>query len=51
MEIELECVQRNIDKKCKRDCANCDLVLPDDEVVAAYVEVISMLKKQEDDLK
>ena len=51
MEIERECVQRNIDKKCDRNCESCDLVLPDKDVVTAYDEVIQMLKSGEDDLK
>ena len=51
MEIERECVQRNVDKKCDRECAKCDLVLPDVEVLKAYDEVITLLKNSTDDLR
>ena len=51
MEIELECVKRNAEKKCDRNCADCDLVLPDDIVIGAYHTVINMLKRNEDDLR
>lgn len=54
MEIERECVQRNVDKHCNRHCEACDLVLPDDIVLSAYDTVIRMLKNrehEEDDLK
>lgn len=51
MEIERECVQRNVDNLCDRECAGCDLVLPDDVVLAAYDDVIQRYKRNEDDLK
>ena len=51
VEIERECVQRNIDKKCDRNCENCNLVLPDKDVIDAYDEVIHLLKRREDDLR
>jgi len=40
---EKECVIRNI-KGCNRDCANCDLVLPDTTVVEAYNNAITLLQ-------
>lgn len=51
MEIKKECAQRNIDKKCDRNCESCDLRLPDKDIMAAYDNVIQMLKRQDDDLK
>lgn len=51
MEIERECVDRNIRKECDRNCEKCNLVLPDKEVLDAYDEVIQMLKRQDDDLR
>ena len=51
MEIERECVNRNIRKECDRNCEKCNLVLPDKEVLDAYDEVIQMLKRQDDDLR
>lgn len=43
MFIELECVQRNIDHKCNRDCANCDLVQTDEDLIQAYQAAIFAL--------
>ena len=51
MEIERECVHRNSEGRCDRNCNDCDLVLPDDIVLNAYDKVIKMLKQEEDDLK
>lgn len=39
---EKECVIRNI-KGCDRDCANCDLVLPDQQILDAYDHAIGLL--------
>lgn len=50
LEIERECVTRD----CDRDCANCDLVQEQDEIVAMYDEVISRMRRDamlEDDMK
>lgn len=33
--IELECIYRNIDR-CDRNCAECDLVQKDEDLIAAY---------------
>ena len=35
MDIELQCVHRNI-IGCDRDCANCDLVQKDTDLIEAY---------------
>lgn len=45
MQNELDCVLRNEAEKCNRDCANCDLVLPTEDVVSAYEVVIKNLEK------
>lgn len=33
--IELECIYRNIEG-CDKDCAKCDLVQKDEDLIAAY---------------
>lgn len=33
--IELQCIYRNIEG-CNRDCAKCDLVQKDEDLIAAY---------------
>lgn len=43
IEHEKECVKRNI-RGCNRDCANCDLVLPDADIIAAYNFTLSVLR-------
>ncbi len=43
LKIERKCVQRNIDGQCNRDCAKCDLVQPDSEVIEMYTEAIDRL--------
>ncbi|MBR4683180.1 MAG: hypothetical protein IKP06_07810 [Elusimicrobiaceae bacterium] len=43
IEHEKECVNRNI-RGCNRDCAKCDLVLPDADIIAAYNYVLSVLR-------
>lgn len=40
LKIERECVQRNHDGRCNRDCANCELVQIDTELLEMYDEVI-----------
>lgn len=40
LKIERECVQRNHDGRCDRDCANCELVQIDTELLEMYDEVI-----------
>lgn len=41
LKIERECVQRNHDGSCNRDCANCDLVQIDTDLLEMYDEVIT----------
>lgn len=43
---EKKCVMRNIAIACNRDCYDCDLVLPDEQVAAGYYAAIEALKKQ-----
>ena len=43
VENEKLCVLRNMHKTCNRDCAKCDLVLPDSVVIGAYNTVLSIL--------
>lgn len=45
IETELRCVQSN----CDRDCAKCELVMDQNEIVNAYKQVIEMLEHQPDD--
>lgn len=40
LKIERECIQRNCDKKCDRDCGQCDLVQKDEDLVELYDELI-----------
>lgn len=42
---EKACVERNIEG-CTRDCANCDLLLPDKDILAAYDTAIAMLEER-----
>lgn len=51
LEIERECVKRNVRKDCDRDCGNCDLVLEDEEILTAYTLAISILKTIHGDRK
>ena len=43
IEHEKECVLRNIKKQCNRDCAKCDLILPDMDIVNAYNYALAVL--------
>lgn len=43
MENEKACVLKNING-CDRDCANCELALPDDVILEAYDAVIMFTK-------
>lgn len=36
MDIELQCVRRNICKICDRNCGECDLVQKDTDLIEAY---------------
>lgn len=51
LNIEKECVKRNINKDCNRDCGSCDLVLEDEEILTAYILAISILKNVHGDRK
>lgn len=44
MKIERECVIRNIKQQCNRDCANCDLVQKDSDVLGAFDAAIASLE-------
>ena len=43
LEQEKECVLRQDTPKCNRDCKNCDLLLPTEDVIAAYETAIEIL--------
>ena len=43
LKIERECVKRNI-QGCDRDCAKCDLVQTDEELLEMYDYVIEQMK-------
>lgn len=45
---EKKCVERNI-AGCTRDCAKCDLLLPDKDILAAYETAIALLEKRDGD--
>ena len=43
IETEIECVNSD----CDRDCANCSLVMPKDDIIAAYNEAILALAQMD----
>lgn len=43
IETERKCLRRNI-SGCDRDCENCDLVMPDEDIEEAYRMAIESLK-------
>lgn len=45
---EKHCIERQCNSLCdnKRDCANCDLALPDETILNAYAKVIDLVQKQ-----
>lgn len=47
LRIERECVQRNCDGRCDRDCANCELVQTDSDLLEMYNEVILAYEKMD----
>lgn len=47
LQREKECVLRQDTPECNRDCKNCNLVLPTEEVVAGYDTAIEILKNAE----
>ena len=44
LKIEKECVERQDTPKCNRDCGNCDLLLPTEEVKQAYTLAIGCIE-------
>lgn len=42
---ERECVIRNINNECDRDCAKCDLLLPDNDIICAYDYSLNLLNE------
>ena len=46
LKVERECVQRNSQSICDRNCEKCDIVQDDKELQDMYSEVISLLSKQ-----
>ena len=45
LETEKKCVKHNIDGCC-RECAECDLVLPDDVILSAYDWAIRLMSQE-----
>lgn len=43
LENEKACVVRNVRNECDRNCAKCDLVLPDADIINAYNYVLAVL--------
>lgn len=44
IETERKCVIRNTIGGCDRDCAKCDLLLPTNDIIHAYDNVITMIQ-------
>ena len=44
LKTEKECVERQDTPKCNRDCGNCDLLLPTEEVKQAYTLAIGCIE-------
>jgi len=44
MEIERECIIRNDNDECNRDCSRCDLVQDTAELISAYTRIIDILE-------
>jgi wyosine [tRNA(Phe)-imidazoG37] synthetase (radical SAM superfamily) len=40
LKIERECIQRNCDKTCDRNCGYCDLVQTDEDLKEMYDSLI-----------
>ena len=45
---ERACVMRNTAGACDRKCADCDLVLPDEQVISAYRMAVNILRAQQE---
>ena len=41
---ERECIKRQGTDKCDRNCGNCDLCLPDDEILEVYDHLIKIVE-------
>ena len=41
LQNEMACVIRADQKRCNRDCAECDLVMPTEQIVEAYAKAIN----------
>lgn len=48
IKFEIACVNRQDTPRCKRDCANCDLCLPTEDVLEAFTHAIRALEKIEE---
>lgn len=48
IKFEIACVNRQDTPRCKRDCANCDLCLPTEDVLEAFTCAIRALEKIEE---
>ena len=46
LEIERECIRRNCDKICDRDCGKCDLVQKDEDLMDLYDTLIEEYGKK-----
>ena len=46
IQTEKSCVIRNINNQCDRDCAKCDLLKPDEDILASYDIAIDAMDKQ-----
>jgi len=46
LQIERECIQRNIDRKCDRNCGYCDLVQKDEDLQDLYDGLIEEYRKK-----
>lgn len=44
--IEKECITRNVNKECNRNCETCDLVQDDIELLEMYNNVIDLVSKE-----
>lgn len=47
LEIEKECVLRNAEHRCNRDCDNCDLCQIDTDLLEMYTEAIWYMRNLE----
>ncbi len=45
---EMACVKRQTGPGCDRNCAACDLVLPDELVISAYRTAVDILRARQE---